>query len=147
MDSIAGYAFSNCSALTSIVIPDNVEVIDDHAFSDCEKLVSLTMGKKVRKIDYRAFDDCTALDSVYWNAEAFSGNGKNGVLPRTFRKIVFGESVEYVPVGLCEDNANLTMVRCQCFRAMYGIERSGIAPGCDKHRRICLLRLYGIAGG
>lgn len=77
----------------------------------CEKLVSLTMGKKVRKIDYRAFDDCTALDSVYWNAEAFRGNGSEGVLPHTFRKIVFGESVEYVPVGLCKDNANLTMVK------------------------------------
>lgn len=69
------------------------------------------MGKKVRKIDYRAFDDCTALDSVYWNAEAFRGNGSEGVLPHTFRKIVFGESVEYVPVGLCKDNANLTMVK------------------------------------
>lgn len=111
VDSIAGFAFSDCSALTSIVIPDNVEVIENDAFSNCKQLASLSMGKKVRKIDYRAFDDCTALDSVYWNAEEFRGNGRNGVLPRTFRKIVFGESVAYVPVGLCEDNANLTTVK------------------------------------
>ena len=48
---------------------------------------------------------------MYWNAEAFRGNGSEGVLPHTFRKIVFGESVEYVPVGLCKDNANLTIVK------------------------------------
>lgn len=104
-------AFSGCTGLETLSIPESVDSIGRSAFYDCEKLVSLTMGKKVRKIDYRAFDDCTALDSVYWNAEAFRGNGSEGVLPHTFRKIVFGESVEYVPVGLCKDNANLTMVK------------------------------------
>lgn len=104
-------AFRGCAGLTSVTIPRGVIGVGSGTFSDCEKLVSLTMGKKVRKIDYRAFDDCTALDSVYWNAEAFRGNGSEGVLPHTFRKIVFGESVEYVPVGLCKDNANLTMVK------------------------------------
>lgn len=104
-------AFRGCAGLTSVTIPRGVIGVGSGTFADCEKLVSLTMGKKVRKIDYRAFDDCTALDSVYWNAEAFRGNGSEGVLPHTFRKIVFGESVEYVPVGLCKDNANLTMVK------------------------------------
>ena len=104
-------AFRGCAGLTSVTIPRGVIGVGSGTFSDCEKLVSLTMGKKVRKIDYRAFDDCTALDSVYWNAEAFRGNGSEGVLPHTFRKIVFGESVEYVPVGLCKDNANLTIVK------------------------------------
>lgn len=104
-------AFSGCTGLETLSIPESVDSIGRSAFYNTEKLVSLTMGKKVRKIDYRAFDDCTALDSVYWNAEAFRGNGSEGVLPHTFRKIVFGESVEYVPVGLCKDNANLTMVK------------------------------------
>lgn len=104
-------AFRGCAGLTSVTIPRGVIGVGSGTFKNCEKLVSLTMGKKVRKIDYRAFDDCTALDSVYWNAEAFRGNGSEGVLPHTFRKIVFGESVEYVPVGLCKDNANLTMVK------------------------------------
>lgn len=104
-------AFRGCAGLTSVTIPRGVIGVGSGTFWTCEKLVSLTMGKKVRKIDYRAFDDCTALDSVYWNAEAFRGNGSEGVLPHTFRKIVFGESVEYVPVGLCKDNANLTIVK------------------------------------
>lgn len=111
MTSIEARAFLDCAKLSELILPNSLREIGENAFSDCEKLVSLTMGKKVRKIDYRAFDDCTALDSVYWNAEAFRGNGSEGVLPHTFRKIVFGESVEYVPVGLCKDNANLTMVK------------------------------------
>lgn len=118
--SIGSSAFYGCEGIKELLFPSSMKIISgqhntnedaEPQVSDCEKLVSLTMGKKVRKIDYRAFDDCTALDSVYWNAEAFRGNGSEGVLPHTFRKIVFGESVEYVPVGLCKDNANLTIVK------------------------------------
>ncbi len=108
VDTIASYTYSNCSALTSVVIPNNVEVIDDYAFRNCKQLVSLSMGKNIRKIGYKTFDGCTALDSVYWNAENFLGEG---VLPQTFCKIVFGENVRYVPVRLCKDNTNLTMVK------------------------------------
>lgn len=111
VECIPKYMCSKMTNLVKLKVGRNVREMPSNCFSDCEKLVSLTMGKKVRKIDYRAFDDCTALDSVYWNAEAFRGNGSEGVLPHTFRKIVFGESVEYVPVGLCKDNANLTMVK------------------------------------
>ncbi len=110
VDSIADDTYYGCSALTSVVIPDNVEVIDDYAFKDCKQLVSLSMGKNVRKIGNKPFDGCTALDSVYWNAKKIL-EGKYNVLSQTFRKIVFGENVRYVPDRLCENNANLAMVK------------------------------------
>jgi hypothetical protein len=39
---IGEWAFSRCSALTSITIPEGVTSIKDYAFSDCKSLTSIT---------------------------------------------------------------------------------------------------------
>lgn len=69
--------FANCSALTSVEIPANVETIEAAAFKGCTNLTSVTFGRnsnlKIIKggydthyehINYGAFTDCTALKSI-----------------------------------------------------------------------------------
>ena len=41
MTEIGGFAFWDCSGLTSITIPDSVTSIEDYAFSGCSGLTSV----------------------------------------------------------------------------------------------------------
>ena len=61
---ICDYAFSGCTSLTSLIIPDSVTSIGSRAFYECSKLTSVTIGAGVTSIGNRAFADCTSLTSV-----------------------------------------------------------------------------------
>ena len=61
---IPGYAFSNCSSLTSITIGNNVTSIGNFAFSYCSSLTSITIPDSVTSIGYCAFFDCSSLTSI-----------------------------------------------------------------------------------
>ena len=57
-------AFSDCQSLTSIVIPDTIEIISERAFENCKALTSITIGSGVQTIDSYAFRNCDALVSI-----------------------------------------------------------------------------------
>ena len=56
--SIGADAFSGCSGLTSVEIPNSVTFIDGFAFSGCSSLTSITIPASVTWINDKAFDDC-----------------------------------------------------------------------------------------
>ena len=62
--SIGGSAFSDCSSLTSITIPDSVTSIGISAFYRCSSLTSITIGDGVTSIGISAFDSCSSLTSI-----------------------------------------------------------------------------------
>ena len=59
-----GEAFSDCTGLTSITIPNSVTSIGYGAFSGCTSLTSITIPNSVTSIGYGAFLGCTSLTSI-----------------------------------------------------------------------------------
>lgn len=53
--SIGDYAFSGCSGLTNVSIPNSVTSIDDYAFSGCSGLTNVSIPNSVTRIDKWAF--------------------------------------------------------------------------------------------
>ena len=62
--SIGDYAFTWCSSLTSITIPNSVTSIGYGAFRGCESLTSITIPNSVTSMGYGAFNGCDTLTSI-----------------------------------------------------------------------------------
>ena len=62
--SIGYGAFSECISLTSVTIPDSVTSIGDFAFTHCAGLTSVTIPGSVTSIGDYAFSECSGLTSV-----------------------------------------------------------------------------------
>ena len=58
------YAFSGCSSITSVTIPDSVTSIGKYAFYYCRALTSVTIGNSVASIGESAFKSCAGLTSI-----------------------------------------------------------------------------------
>ena len=61
---IADGAFSNCNALTDIIIPSSITSIGDSTFSGCDSLINVTIPDSVTSIEQYAFSDCDSLTNV-----------------------------------------------------------------------------------
>ena len=57
-------AFSDCTELTSVEIPDSVVSIGEKAFKGCTGLTSIEIPDSVVTIDAEAFNGCTGLTSI-----------------------------------------------------------------------------------
>ena len=57
-------AFSECSALNSVIIPNSVISIKRKAFYSCSSLTSVTIGNNVTSIGDNSFESCTRLKSI-----------------------------------------------------------------------------------
>ncbi len=62
--SIGEWAFSHCTGLTSVTIPNSVTNIGSNAFYNCIGLASITIGNSVTNIKEGTFRGCTALTSI-----------------------------------------------------------------------------------
>ena len=62
--SIGPSAFSSCTQLTSVRIPDSVASIGDRAFRYCSNLTSVTISNSVTSIEGWTFDYCGSLTSM-----------------------------------------------------------------------------------
>ena len=61
LDEIRAGAFSRCSNLVSITLPESITAIRTSAFSICSKLAHIVIPDSVTSIEYYAFMSCSSL--------------------------------------------------------------------------------------
>ena len=76
MTSIPSSAFSDCSELLSIKLPDNIISINDTAFARCQSLREIHIPANIESIGTRVFYYCQSLREIHIPANTESiGNG------------------------------------------------------------------------
>ena len=72
LTSIGGRAFSGCTSLTRVTIPDSVTRIGMDAFYGCESLTQVTIPDSVTGIGEDAFNNCTSLTLLIDSANTYA---------------------------------------------------------------------------
>ena len=61
---MAERAFSGCTGLENVVLPDDLEFISINSFNGCSSLKSVSVGENLKSIETGAFEGCKALEKV-----------------------------------------------------------------------------------
>lgn len=65
LTTIGEGAFSHCTNLHNISLPDSVTEIGEEAFFECTGMECMTLGNGLRRVNARAFDNCLALYTLH----------------------------------------------------------------------------------
>ena len=57
-------AFSGCTALKSIELPNQVKTFGDNAFKDCRNIATINVPEELTSIGANCFNNCSALESI-----------------------------------------------------------------------------------
>ena len=108
--TIGDLAFSDCTGLTSITIPDRVTSIGASAFSGCTGLTSITIPDRVTSIGESAFEFCTGLISVIIGNSVTSIGESAFYNCRGLTSIIIPDSVTHIVGYAFSDCSGLTSV-------------------------------------
>jgi hypothetical protein len=109
---IGNYAFASCRALTSATIGNSVTGIEDFTFYRCTSLASVTIGNSVESIGKDAFMYCNSLTSVSIPNNVTSIGEQAFACCPSLTSITIGDGVKYIGYGAFMEWENLTNVYC-----------------------------------
>ena len=98
--SIGDAAFQTCLSLKTITIPGSVTSIGSSAFNSCSALTSVVIGKGVTFIDEMAFQNCSALTSMIvesGNTVYDSRNNCNAIIKKSTNTLLYGCQNTVIP--------------------------------------------------
>ncbi len=116
LENIGDSAFTDCSALISIEIPDGVTGISQATFSGCSGLTDISIPNSIRNISRTAFYGCDNLNFTVYNNAKYLGNSSNQYLclyeptQETVTTCVVHSQCKLIIEDAFEDCANLISV-------------------------------------
>ena len=112
--SIGFLAFSGCSGLTSITIPEGVTSIAVGAFEGCSGLTSISIPEGVTSIGFLAFSECSGLTTIKVdsnNKKYDSRNNCNAIIDKETNTLIAGCKNTIIPEGVTSIG-NYAFSRC-----------------------------------
>lgn len=108
--SIGKDAFKSCSGLTSITIPNSVKTISDGAFFNCSNLTSVKIPSSVTYINSTTFYHCSGLTSItipnsVWGIGSLAFQGCSSLT-----SVTIPNSVKYIYSGAFAECTSLTSI-------------------------------------
>ena len=107
---IGNYAFSDCSSLTSITIPNSVTSIGNEAFYHCSSLTSITIPNSVTLIGGYAFCGCSSLTTIEIPNSVTSIGGNAFYHCSSLTSITIPNSVTSIGIGAFSDCQSLVAI-------------------------------------
>ena len=98
--SIGYFSFQECAGLTSLIIPNSVTSIGNYAFSGCSNLTSITIPNSVTSISNDAFYYCTSLTSICvenGNSKYDSRDNCNAIIETASNSLIIGCQATIIP--------------------------------------------------
>ena len=101
-----GAAFMNCTQLTTVTLPENIETINFSSFAKCTSLKNINLGS-VKTVGGKAFEDCDALQI----ADLISAMviGDNAFESSGVKYLRLGESLSSLGVSSFNNTIDLTI--------------------------------------
>lgn len=101
-----GAAFMNCTQLTTVILPENIETINFSSFAQCTSLKNINLGS-VKTVGDKAFENCDALQIA--DLKSAMGIGNNAFESSGIKYLRLGESLESLGVSSFNNTIGLTI--------------------------------------
>lgn len=87
--------FEDCSSLQEVILPDDLERLDNSSFKNCRKLCSVKLPYKLRYIGNYAFDACNSLKSIAL-PESVDTIADGAFSSTSLKKIILPDNLRYL---------------------------------------------------